>query len=312
MELRDLRSFIVLATEGSVSNAAKTLHVTQPTLSRQMAALEDELGQQLFIRTRSGISLTREGHVLLRYADELVDLADRAKEEVSASSSSVVGKVYIAAGETQTMALVARAMTICRQRYPRVHFQTFSGSTPDLWDEFARGRYDLLVECGMQPHSEYNAYPLPYHDEWGALMRRDSPLAEKPCVTPDDLRGQKIMLSAQAERSGILQGWAGDAWDQIEVACNWSLPLNSRFFVREGLGISMVYQGLFDDEGQDLCYRPLSPKIEDAPGLVWRKSPLSRQARLFLDTLLDLCESDEALQAMHENTDYRVDDRDNE
>ena len=112
------------------------------------------------------------------------------------------------------------------------------------------------------------------------------------------------MLSAQAEKAGILQAWAGDAWDQLEVVCNWSLPLNSRYFVREGMGISMVYSGLFDDEGQDLCFRKLSPKVVDEPGLVWRKSPLSRQASVYLEILLEICEGEEGVRVMRENTLY--------
>lgn len=145
---------------------------------------------------------------------------------------------------------------------------------------------------------------MPFKDEWGVLMRRDNVLARQRYITPDDLRGQRITLSAQAEKYSGLRAWAGDAWDQIEVACNWTLPLNSRYFVREGLGLSMTYMGLFDDEGQDLCLRPLWPKLEETPGLVWRKSPLSRQAQAFLDILLELCASDEGIDAMRSNAHY--------
>lgn len=306
MELHELRSFIALANEGSVSNAAKHLHVAQPTLSRQLAALEDELGQQLFIRTRTGVSLTREGHVLLRYANELIDLADKAKAEVSATSKSVVGKVHIAAGETQSMAIVARAMSICRERFPHVHFQVYSGTTLDVWDGLARGRFDLFLECEAQPHVDYNVRFLPYQDEWGVLMRCDDDLARRRYVTPDDLRGRRITLSMQAERISGLRAWAGEAWSEVEVSCNWTLPLNSRYFVREGLGLSMVYRGLFDDEGQDLCVRPLRPRLAETPGIVWRKAPLSRQAQVFLDVLLELCGGEGGAQAMSDNAHYAL------
>lgn len=304
MDLRTLRYFVALAQEGSVSAAAKYLHVTQPTLSRQLVALEDDLGQQLFLRDHRGIVLTREGHVLLRYAEDILALSDKAREEVSTSSKTIKGRVYIAAGESQVMGVLARAMTICKERYPGMHFQVFSGPSAEVWDGLAKGRFDILLECEIQPHVELNTYKVPFKDEWCVLMRRDDDLARQEFVTPDDLRGRRIVYSQQAHKAGVIKRWAGDAFNEYEVSCNWTLPLNSKYLVREGLGLSLTYMGLFDDEGQDLCCRPLRPKLESTQGLVWRKTPLSPQAKIYLDTVIELCESEEGVNAMRQNAYY--------
>ena len=304
MELRTLRYFVALAQEGSVSAAAKSLHVTQPTLSRQLASLEDELHQQLYLRKHNGIQLTREGSILLRYAQEITALAEKAAEDIAPTAATIKGKVHIGAGETQVMGLVARAMSICKDRYPGVHFMLYSGTTENLRDGFAKGQYDLLLECEAQPHVELNTYELPFKDVWGVLMRRDNILARQRSVTPDDLRGQKILYSQQAEKVGIIKKWAGDAYADYEVSCNWTLPLNSRYMVREGLGLTLTYAGLFDDDGQDLCFRPLEPKLESSQALVWRKVPMSKQTQAFLDILIGLCEDEEGIKAMMDNAFY--------
>ena len=304
MELRTLRYFVALAQEGSFSAAAKSTHVTQPTLSRQLAALEDELHQQLYLRKHSGVQLTREGTILLGYAQEIVALADKAVEEVAPTAATITGKVHIAAGETQIMGLVARAMALCKERYPGVHFLLYSGTTASLHDGFSKGQYDIMIECEARPHVEYNTYELPFKDVWGVLMRRDNMLARQRGISPDDLRGQKIMYSQQAEKAGVIKKWAGQAYADYEISCAWTLPLNSKYLVREGLGLTLTYAGLFDDDGHDLCFRPLTPLMESTQAIVWRKAPLSRQAQAFLGILLNLCEDEEGIKAMMDNALY--------
>lgn len=290
MELRTLRYFVTVIREGSITAAAKSLHVTQPTLSRQLAALEDELGHALYQRTHSGIELTEQGVILRRYAESILALADKAEEEIALPTHSIAGKVHIAAGETQAMELVAEAMGRTQAEYPGITFELYSGTSADLMDNFVRGFYDFLLECEMRSHVEMNIMVLPHRDVWGLLVRRDNPLANLPCITPDDLRGQDVISSRQGVKVGVLGEWLGDVADEVRVRATYNLPLNSKFLVHQGLGGAFTYRGLFEaNELTDLAFVPLSPRLESTQGIIWRKTLPTRPAQAFLDKLREVC-----------------------
>ena len=266
MELRTLRYFVTVVREGSITAAAKSLHVTQPTLSRQLAALEDELGHLLYQRNRKGIELTEQGVILRRYAESILALADKAEEEIALPTHSIAGKVHIAAGETQAMELVAEAMKRTSAAYPGITFELYSGTSADLMDNFVRGFYDFLLECELRSHVDMHTLRLPHTDTWGLLVRRDNPLAAKAAVMPEDLLDQPLISSRQGVKVGVLGQWLGDLADEMDV------------------------RGLFEaDELNDLAFVPLSPTLESTQGLVWRKTLPTRQAQAFLDTLKGLC-----------------------
>ena len=295
MELRTLRYFTAVVREGSITAAAKSLHVTQPTLSRQLSSLEDELGHALFQRGRGGIELTEQGVVLRRYAESILALADKAEEEIALPSHSIAGKVHIAAGETAAMALVARAMERTQASYPGVAFEIYSGTSADLMDNFVRGFYDFLLECEMRKHVDLHTMRLPHVDTWGILTRRDGPLGSLSCVTARDLAGHPLISSRQGVKVGVLRDWLGDLVDEMDVRATYSLPLNAKFLVREGLGSAFTYRGLFDaNEMSDLAFVPLSPTLESSQGIIWRKTMPTRQAQAFLDALREVCAEEEA------------------
>lgn len=276
MELRTLRYFVTVVREGSITAAAKSLHVTQPTLSRQLAALEDELGHLLYQRNRKGIELTEQGVILRRYAESILALADKAEEEIALPTHSIAGKVHIAAGETQAMELVAEAMKRTSAAYPGITFELYSGTSADLMDNFVRGFYDFLLECELRSHVDMHTLRLPHTDTWGLLVRRDNPLAAKAAVMPEDLLDQPLISSRQGVKVG--------------VRATYNLPLNAKFLVRQGIGSAFTYRGLFEaNELNDLAFVPLSPTLESTQGLVWRKTLPTRQAQAFLDTLKGLC-----------------------
>ncbi len=235
------------------------MHVTQPTLSRQLAALEDELGHLLYQRNRKGIELTEQGVILRRYAESILALADKAEEEIALPTRSIAGKVHIAA-------------------------------SADLMDNFVRGFYDFLLECELRSHVDMHTLRLPHTDTWGLLVRRDNPLAAKAAVMPEDLLGQPLISSRQGVKVGVLGQWLGDLADEMDVRATYNLPLNAKFLVRQGVGSAFTYRGLFEaNELSDLAFVPLSPPLESTQGLVWRKTLPTRQAQAFLDTLKDLC-----------------------
>ena len=289
MEIRTLKYFLAVIQEGSLSRAAESLHVTQPTLSRQLASLEDELGRQLYDRSHAGISLTDYGIMLAQYAESIVELADKAQEEISLPTMNVSGSVHIAAGETALMGIFVQAMKRIHEQYPLVDFQLYSGTTADLMDGLVRGRYDFLLECEVRAHVNLNSLILPNRDTWGIAMRRDDPLATNTFVTAEDLAGRQLITSRQAMARSPLREWFGNLADTVDVVATYDLPSNARWLIEGGFGIAFTYEKLISTNTSNvLTFVPLEPHIESKQGIIWRKSPLTRQAQIFLDTLQEI------------------------
>ena len=299
MELRTLKYFIALVREGNISNAAKALHVTQPTLSRQLLALEQELGTQLYTRGHKSISLTEQGNVLYRYALSITELAEKCQEEISLPENTVTGSVHIGVGETKLVALLARAMKRTQQRYPGIVFELNSGNSADLMDRLNKGFYDFLLECEVQAHVNLNTLVLPIRDEWGLIIRADSPLAALRTVTPADFVKVPIIMSQQGVGSAHMKDWLGEHYDSMQVSATYNLPHVGKFLVREGLGAMMTYSGLFDERrSDDLRFVPMEPLIESKQGIVWRKVTPTKPAQAFLIELQQLCHEIESGRKM--------------
>ena len=290
MELRTLRYFLSVVEEGNISNAAKALHLTQPTLSRQMAALEDEFGRQLYTRTHKGIQLTEAGIILQRHAESIVALADKAEEDMKLPGESVSGPVHIGAGETRLMGLLSQAMLRVRQEHPGVTFEIYSGTSFDLKDDLVRGFCDILLECELQAHAKFNVMRLPTTDRWGLLTRAGSPLSKKKRIQREDLVGLPVITSRQATRNGVLAQWLGDVVEELDVVAVYNLPLNGKFLVQQGVGDMLIYEHLIDgSEDNGLVWVPLDPELHSIHGIVWRKSLPTKQTQVFIDAVKDLC-----------------------
>lgn len=301
MEIRTLRYLQAVAESGNVSGAARTLHLTQPTLSRQLSALEDELGCALFDRTHRGLTLNSQGAMLLRYAESILELADKAREEISPSGGAVTGSVRLGAGETMNMIYVARAMRRLAERHPHVDIQLQSGTTVDLADRFARGSLDFLIECEVRPHPDLNVIELPIRDRWGVVSLSGSELATRRSVRAEDLQGLPLILPRQSRANGTLSAWADGALDQANVRAEYNLPLNASILVRGGAGFQLTYEGIFKTgDASGLAFTPLDPNLVSVQGLIWRKAALSKPAQAFLDALrqeLDEARPDQDLRA---------------
>lgn len=315
MEIRVLNYFLAVAREGSFSDAAKALHVTQPTLSRQLSTLEDELGRRLFVRGKNGVTLTEQGVMLRRYAESIVSLAEKAEEEIALPAKSVSGNVHIAAGETRAMELLAKAMDMVLREYPEITFKLYSGTTSDLMDGLVKGRFDVMLECELHAHVDMNVMRLPSRDRWGVVTRADSPLARLDRIRPHDLRGIPLLTSRQGMKAAGLREWAGDALDEYRTVAEYGLSLNGRFLVKQGLCSALVYEGLIEDEQaphptesprpdehrpsnrpsspDTLVFLPLDPPVESQHGVVWRKTLPTKQTQVFLDKLALVCEETE-------------------
>ena len=306
MELRVLRYFVTVAEEGSISDAAKALHVTQPTLSRQLAQLETEMGAPLFTRGRSGIELTDRGAVLHRYALDILALANKAEEEVAMPKSSVAGIIHIGAGETQGFKIIAAACARVRKRYPGITFDVHDGTSADLKEHFARGFFDFLLDCNSGENAEFNQLTLPQRDLWGVVVRQDDPLATLDAARAEDLLNRALIVPPRG-LSRALRRWAGSVRPQLErqIVCTHGLPLNSKYLVSAGVGIMFSYDGLVSglggsrdpDDPNSLCFVPLEPRVEAINKILWRKVMPTKPMQALIDELTPLCAESSASSA---------------
>ncbi len=290
MEIRVLQYFLAVAREQSISAAAASLHLSQPTLSTQLKALEEELGKQLLVRGSKGsrrVTLTEEGMLLRDRAEEILSLVRRTEREIAQSDDPVAGEVYIAAGETEGFRLAARAARRLRERCPAVRVHVASGNADFVLEQLERGLIDFGLIYGGFDRARYEALELPASDRFGVLMRQDSDLAEKGAVTPADLRGRPLILSRQEERDGWpILSWLGVDIESVDAAATYTLIYNASLLVEEGVGYAVCFDKLYNTAGTGLCFRPLDPPLEARASVVWKKYPgLSRAAGRFLEEL---------------------------
>ena len=286
MELRVLQYFLAVAKEQSISAAAQSLHLTQPTLSRQIKELEDELGRPLMIRGNRKITLTEDGMLLRRRAEEILDLVQRTEKEVMLSDETVSGDVYIGTGEPDGVRQIAQTAKRLQERWPGVRFHIVSGDAVDVCERLDKGLLDFGVLLGDIDKMKYHYMELPMKDTWGVLMRRDSPLAEKTAVSPEDLRDKPLILSRQVDNKSGLYRWLGKEPEDLHTVATYNLIYNASLMVDEGMGYAFTLNKLVNTRGSNLCFRPLEPGFTLGMYLVWKKSQrFSKAAELFLEGL---------------------------
>lgn len=287
MELRVLRYFLAVAREESISGAAEALHVTQPTLSRQMMELEEELGKTLFLRGKRKISLTEEGMFLRKRAQEIVTLVEKTESEFSAAEETISGDVYIGGGETDAMRLIARAAHRLQSAYPHIAYHLFSGNAEDVTERLDRGLVDFGVFIEPADLSKYDFIKLPVTDIWGVLMRKDSPLAARPTIRPQDLPGLPLLASNQHLVKNEFSGWFGEGYEKLNIITTYNLLYNASIMVEEGMGYALCLDKIVRTSGDSpLCFRPLEPKLEVGLHIAWKKYQFfSKAAEKFLECL---------------------------
>ncbi|MBR4199169.1 MAG: LysR family transcriptional regulator, partial [Bacteroidales bacterium] len=219
MELRVLNYFLTVAREGGLTGASEVLHVTQPTMSRQIQELEEELGQKLFIRTTRSMVLTPEGMLLRKRAEEILEMAERTKTEFSSMGTAVAGDVFIGSGETFALKMVADVMAQMREDHPGIHFQIYSGNAEDVLERLEKGLLDFGVLVEPVDVSRYNSLRLPSKDTWGLILRRDHPLAQKNHIQRKDLIGIPLIMSRQdmtSQKAGNdYLDWFGKTYESL-------------------------------------------------------------------------------------------------
>ena len=288
MELRVLRYFLAVAREESISGAAEALHLSQPTLSRQLIDLENELGKQLFLRGSRKVTLTEDGILLRRRASEIIDLVEKTAAEFREADEIVAGDIYIGGGESEGMKILGQTACALQKTCPQIRYHLYSGNLDDLSERLESGLLDFLVMPAPSDTKKYEYIRLPYADRWGVLMRKDSPLAQRKAIRPADLRPAPLLLSRnhQFGKDG-LASWFGCDFDKLHIVGTYNLLYNASIMVSEGLGYAVCFDKLANtSQESELCFLPLDPPLHIDLYLVWKRNQVfSKATEKFLSRL---------------------------
>ena len=284
MELRVLRYFLEVAREENITAAAESLHITQPTLSKQLMDLEDELGKQLFIRGKRRITLTEDGILLRKRASEIIELVEKAESELQNNDELVVGDVYIGAAETDGIKLIAKLCKNLQDKYPNIHYHLFSGNSEDVLEKLDKGLIDFAILFEPSDLKKYNHIKLPVYNNWGLLMKKDNPLAKLEYIKPKNLLNIPLIFSKQALDNNELAGWFGQNVEKLNIVTTYNLIYNASFFVEEGFGSALTLDNLVNNP--NLCFKPLAPILKSNLVMAWKKYQVfSKASQIFLDEL---------------------------
>lgn len=302
MELRVLQYFLAIAREQSIVRAAESLHLSQPTLSIQIKAMEEELGKQLLIRGTKGsrkVTLTEEGMILRKRAEEILNLVHKTEREISLSDEVVMGDVYIGAGETDAVRLIAKTARKLYRTYPGIHYHIASGNAAFVMEQLEKGLIDFGLVFGDVDQTKYNSMKLPLTEVWGVLMRKDSPLAGKTAISPEDLRDKPLILSRQENSSDALASWIGCELSELEIVATYNLLFNASLMVEEGLGYAVGFDKIIHTSGSSkLCFRPLAPRREAGMSIIWKKYQVfSKASDKFMEQLKEIQTQDMEIAA---------------
>lgn len=286
MELRVLRYYLAVAREQNITAAAERLHVTQPTLSKQLMDLEYELGKQLFIRGKRKITLTQEGEFLRQRAQEIVDLSDKTELAFKSGENTVIGDIHIGCGETEGMRTLIKVMNELNNDYPDIHYHLYSGNDEDVSERLNKGLVDFGLFVGHTNLDRYDYIRLPQSDTWGLLLRKDNRLATQATITPDDIKGERILCSRQALTSNELSGWLGEDFGKLNIVSTHNLIYNAMLMVEEGLGSALTIDGLVNTSDRNLVFIPFEPSLKADLLVAWKKHQVfSKAAEKFLEYL---------------------------
>lgn len=279
MELRVLKYFLEIAKNGNMTRAAEILHVVQPTLSKQIQELEDELGKQLFIRSRKGLTLTEEGVLLRERAAEIVALADKTAEEFKTFDDIIGGDIHIGCAEADGFKYFVRILKTLQKKYPRVRCHLYSSDSESTTDKLDRGILDFaIIAHGNIDLKKYNYATLPTKNIWGLIMRKDSPLAKKEKILREDLLNIPLICSRQGMEEELLE-FFGEVKNELNIVATCDLIYNPSIMVRENFGYALGYDKIISDD--ELCFRPLEPLQVSPMHIIWKKyaafTPISKK-----------------------------------
>lgn len=290
MELRVLQYFLAVTREQSISGAAESLHLSQPTLSRQLKDMEDELGKQLLIRGNRRITLTEEGMILRKRAEEIMELVRKTEHEIALSDEYIAGDITVGAGETDGVRFLAKAAKALQKDYPDIHFHIISGDKVSVTEDLDRGLIDFGLLFDKIDTSKYEYLKVPAFDSFGVLMRRDDPLAEKETISLEDLMGKPIIVSRQMYHNA--DSPSTPDFGNLNIVATYNLLFNGSIMVDEGMGYAICFDKIINVTGDsNLCFRPLESSQKETMHIVWKKyQTFTKAAEKFLMKMQELAE----------------------
>ena len=272
MELRVLKYFLAVAREENITKAAEFLHITQPTLSRQLMQLEEELNAQLFIRGKNRIVLTDEGMLLRRRAEEIVDVANKPEKEFLEQDNLVTGEIFIGGGETNAMHILARIIKEFKEEYPQIKYQFYSGNADDIKERLDKGLIDIGLLTEPVDFDKYEFLRLEQKEVWGILAPKDSKLAAKEYATPQDLLKLPLLSTRRTIVQNEIANWFGQDYEQLDIIATYNLIYNAAIMVEEGIGYAICFEKLVNiyDETK-IRFIPFYPPLLTGTVIVWKK-----------------------------------------
>lgn len=282
MELRVLRYFLEVARTGNITKTAQYLHVSQPTLSRQLKNLEEELGKKLFIRSNYSIKLTEEGFLLRDRAEDILGMVDRTEAEFKSLDEFNGGDIHIGSAESNGIVHFIKILKRMQEKYPRIRYHFYSSGTETVNERLDKGLLDFAIIIQEPEASKYNFLKIPSYDRWGIIMRKDDKLARKTYVEAGDLKNIPLILSRQTILKEM-PAWFGEMQDKLNIVATYDLIFNTSVMVKEKFGYALGFDGLLDtSESSVLCFRPLKPQLCSPMYVIWKKHQIFSQGALLL------------------------------
>ena len=286
MDTKILKNFLQIANDGNMTKSSEFLKISQPTLSRQIQGLEKELGIKIFERGNHKMSLTTEGLILSQRAEEILTIARKTESEFKNTGEIVKGDVHIGCAESCEMSSFINKVKTLNKKHPFVKFHFYSGDTKDVEILMSKGILDMAVIVQDVDMIKYNCIKLPSSDIWGAVIRKDSPLALKKTLELDDIIPYPIIVSRQGLETDLMPMF-GEKKKELKVVATYNLFYNASVMVKEGLGVAITLSGLINtDDDYPLCFRPITPIIKSPLYVIWKKyQTLTTAAKLLIDEL---------------------------
>ncbi|MBR2216418.1 MAG: LysR family transcriptional regulator [Selenomonadaceae bacterium] len=271
MEIRVLRYFLEVARRGGLTKASAHLHVSQPTLSRQLKELEEELGKKLFVRSNYSIHLTEEGLLLKKRAEDILGMVDKVADEFRSMGAVSGGDIHIGCAESEGFAKFVKIIKGLQADYPRIRYHLYSSDSESVTEKLDRGILDFAIIAHEPDRSKYNSLPIPYKNRWGLILRRDDVLAEKEAIQKDDLAALPLICSRQGLDEELM-AWLGETQDRLNIVATYDMIFNASIMAKEGFGYVLGYDKIIaTGEDRALCFRPLAPLQESSMYVIWRK-----------------------------------------
>lgn len=277
MEFRLLKYFLMVAREENITKAANLLHITQPTLSRQLIQLEEELGVTLFQRSKHRIILTEDGMLLRRRANEIISLMEKTQQELTKECDDLVGEISIGCGETQNMSYLSQKIKEFHKVHPLVKFHIHSTTADEIKERIENGLLDMGLVTEPVDISKYNFFRLPQKEQWGILVHEKYRLAQKTFITPDDLINEPLIIAKRIAVQNELINWFNNSSEKLNIVATYNLILNAANMVKHQIGVVLCFNLNFDNLYQDLRFIPLFPEIKTGAVLIWKKNHIYSQ-----------------------------------